>query len=195
MEHIIKKIANRLSQIVGRCTVQIVDETSGRQRVQLAGYQGEVLDQVEVIGLYGFTSSPLPGAIAGLICGGGSRDTGIVIGHDDARYRPVNMAPGEVCMYNYIGNTFLIFQEDGSIVLSTDATAGVTINAPNGPVTISGNLQVNGNITVTGNSTIDGNETVNGEFYGGVVNTAGPLNLSTHIHGYAGGHTDGPQDA
>jgi len=173
-------LARRVMGSVGRCRVQNVDESSGRQRLQLSGLPGEVLSQVEMIGQYGLTSSPLPGALAIVHFPAGARDSGIVGGTDDSRYRPVGLAPGEVCLYNNNGAQVLM-QADGSIVIVAGA-AGLTIHGNevvDGTSTVSGlgtfgdGLSVNGNVVVAGSISADGIvESVNGQTGAAVLTAA-----------------------
>ncbi len=155
--------------IAARCTVQLADETSGRQRLQISALPGEVLDQVETVHQYGFASSPLPGALAVAIMPHGARDSAIVVGTDDARHRPKGLQAGEACVYTNAGN-YVLLKADGSI----------TIKAPGG-VKIIGDLLVTGSITATaGPMTTDGLVLDDHKHTGvsaGADETGGPTNV------------------
>jgi phage gp45-like len=136
IKRIVAPIARRVMLLAARCTVRRADDSTGRQRINLSGYQDEVLDQLENIGQFGLASSPPPGAVAVVLFLAGNRDNGVVIGTDDARYRPKGLAPGESCLYGSSG-AYVLIQADGSLV-------------------IKGATKIIGNVTVVGDVVADG---------------------------------------
>ena len=166
IKRMLNPLHKRIMNLAAKCTIRNVDESSGRQRFNLSGLPDEVLDQVEGVSLFGFASSPLPGASAVVIFPSGNRDNGIVIATDDANYRPKGLQPGEVCIYNAIG-TYILIEADGNIVIK---------RAPN--VTIEGgNVIVNsGDVTVT-----DGDVSADGISLKGHVHSKGYENHDTGV--------------
>jgi phage baseplate assembly protein V len=173
----VSPITRRIMSMGARCRVQNVDESSGRQRLQLSALQDEVLSQVEMIGLYGVTSSPLPGALAAVVFPSGARDSGYVVGTDDARYRPRDLQPGETCIYTASGAQILL-QADGNIMIAAGGSGSVKIKGTA--------LAVVGNETVSGELIVSGNTLIQGALYvvGGIGSGAGDLVSS--VNGHAG---------
>ena len=100
--------------MIGRAVLRVVDDSAGLQLVQVEGLQGEVLDQVERIQQYGFTSHPRPGADAIILSIGGARQNAVVL-VDDRRTRPKDLAEGEVMLYGPQANQFIKLKADGSV--------------------------------------------------------------------------------
>ena len=73
------------------------------QRLYLSLLFDEVLSQVERSQDYGFESFPLPGAEAAVVFIGGRRSRGVAVSVQDHRYRPTDLAEGNVCIYDKDG--------------------------------------------------------------------------------------------
>lgn len=162
-------IANKIAMMVAKAVVRLVNDAGGRQILQAEILQGELRDNIERAQNYGFTSNPLAGADAIIVCCGGAREQAIAIVVDDRRYR-VNLQPGEVAIYDDRGNSIKLL-ESMVIVSAVDhleATAPTT--------------------KITSNVTIDGNLTVNGdvETFGSLENNGHDVG-STHKHINSGG--------
>lgn len=93
----------RARAVVGRFLLRAISDATNVQTVQISGQAGFELDEVERFQQYGFTSVPVAGAEAVGVAVGGSRDHIIVVATDDRRYRPKNLAPGEVALYDKNG--------------------------------------------------------------------------------------------
>lgn len=107
-------IYRRVLLTIGRAVIHAVADEGKRQMVQIRGLAGEDRDMVERIQHYGFTSVPLPGAQAVIVCVGGNRDHTLVIADDDPRYRLSGLQPGESAIFNHTGSKIVI-KADGSI--------------------------------------------------------------------------------
>lgn len=99
----LRRVGNRVRLMVGRAVVQLVVDTAKLQTVQVQVRSGEVRDDVEHFQHYGFTSVPLPGAEGVALAVGGSTGHLVVICIDDRRYRVVGLAPGEMAIYDDLG--------------------------------------------------------------------------------------------
>jgi phage gp45-like len=132
----------------------------GTQRVQITVLADEVLDQVERLGEYGFSSNPLQGASALVLFAGGNRGHAVIVATDDARYRAHGLNAGEVCVYNNTGSTILL-KSDGSIVITPS----------NGTLTVNGSIAATGDIKV---GSISLKSHVHGGVQSGGSNTAVP---------------------
>lgn len=139
---IVKPIKDRVMNMVARAVVQLVNEATKLQEVQLAIQDEEVRDECERMQQYGFSSKPLPGAEAVVIFVGGNRDHPLVTNVDDRRYRPKFLQDGEVVVYNHTGD-YVHIKANGNIEVV--AATEVTITCP--LVTMTGNLRVEGDIT------------------------------------------------
>lgn len=171
LEKILAPLKRRVRLMVSRAILTAIDDSKGLQQVQLTALSDEVLDRVERLQEYGFTSVPLKGGSALIVCVGGSRSHPVVIATDDPRHRPTGLQPGEVAIYTQSGSRINL--KNGGII---ELIAATKIVLQSTLVEISGNLSVAGNVTVPS----------------GTV-TAGVTSLTTHVHGgvTSGGATTG----
>lgn len=169
-------LAGRLRLAISRAVVTLVDDAPKLQEVQVTLLSDEARAKVERFQQYGFTSVPLEGAEGIALSVGGSRGHMVVIAIDDRRYRPLNLQPGETCIYNQHGDRVHV-REDGTI--DVIASTKVFVDAPEaeftGNVLIKGNAHVEGSITCD-NDVSDANgsmqemrDTYNGHTHGGVA--------------------------
>ncbi|WP_188260877.1 phage baseplate assembly protein V [Azospirillum tabaci] len=100
---------------------------AGAQVVQVQLLADEAKDGVEHAEPYGFTAHPLPGATAVVVFVGGDRSHGIAAAVSDARHRPGDLQPGEVCIYTDEGDEIRI-KRGGELVIK--AAAKVRIETP-----------------------------------------------------------------
>jgi len=115
-----------LQMVVARALVTAVG--GGRaQSVQVALLAGEAKDGVEHAEPYGFTAHPHAGATALVVFVGGDRSHGIAAVVSDPRYRPADLAPGEVCVYTDQGDEIRI-KRGGELVIK--AATKVRIETP-----------------------------------------------------------------
>lgn len=124
----IAPLTKRIKLVVGRCVLDSIKDTTGLQNVKIVLMADEVLDKIERVQEYGFTSYPLSGAEGVAVFTGGNRDNGVVIATDDRRYRPKDLAEGDTCIYNAYGTRIVLKNSDGSIEVITDSE--VSVNAP-----------------------------------------------------------------
>lgn len=185
-------LRRRVSLMVSRAVLQLVDDAARMQGVQVVLLKGEVRP-LERFQNYGLSSHPHPGAEGIAVFVGGNREHGVIVAMDDGRYRPTDIEPGEVVLYDDLGSRVHL-KRDGEIHVT--ASALVVVDAPEaeftGNVTVAGNLEVTGNVVIpTGNVTLtDGTLTATN----GTV-TAGGKNLKTHVHSgvtTGGGNTGAP---
>ncbi len=208
-QKLLAPIRRRLSSLVSRAVVSLVNDSLKLQGVQLQVLAGETLDNVERFQEYGFTSVPLTGAEAVLLCVGGFRDHPLIVAIDDRRYRKKGLAAGEVALYTDEGDVIL-FKRGRTIEITAGtkvkvtapdveviAATKVTVTSP--LVTMSGELQVAGKITGSAGIAISGGAgaqvTGNIAVTGGNV-TADGIGLKTHVHGgvqTGSGTTGAPQ--
>ncbi len=171
VQKLLDPIRRRLSNLVSRAVVTLVNDSLKIQGLQLRVLADEVLDNVERFQQYGFTSVPLAGAEAILLCLGGHRGHPVAIAVDDRRYRKKSLTAGETALYTDEGDYILL--KRGRIVEVVAGTK-VMVTAPT--------------VEIVGNATVSGTLTVQGAI---VSNTsiADPAGTLAEARGYYNGHT------
>lgn len=137
MGNTLKDLGSRVMMMFGRGVLRGVDDSNGRQQVQIELLKDELRDGVEHMQNYGFTSHPTGGDVAVAFLGG-NREQGIVIVIDDRRFR-LSLEAGEVAMYDDQGNKIELLRDQIKIT----AVAKVQIVAPQGEFNID-QLDING---------------------------------------------------
>ena len=99
IRRVMAPLERRVMLMVGRAVLTAIDDGPRLQVVQMRALAGETVDEAERFQDYGFTSVPLEGAEAVLVCPGGIRQHPLAIAVDDRRYRPKGLRPGEACAY------------------------------------------------------------------------------------------------
>jgi phage baseplate assembly protein V len=116
-----------------------------RPRAQLSVLAGELQDDAEHVQPYGFASAPHLGAEGfGAYIGGGTAHA-VVLVIDDRRYRLTSLQPGEVSLFDDLGQRVTLtrtgIELEGNEV-RINASVKVTINAPT--IETTGALKNNG---------------------------------------------------
>lgn len=99
LQKLLAPLRRRLSLIVTRAVLTLVDDARLLQEVQVKLLADEVMDGVERFQEYGFTSVPHAGAEGVALSVGGHRSNTVVIAVDDRRYRLKGLQNGEVALY------------------------------------------------------------------------------------------------
>jgi len=119
-------LAGRLEMMIGRAVIAAVADGKQAQALQIELLADEVQDEVERFQGYGYTSHPHPGAEAVVAFVGGTRSHGIVIQVEDRRYRLKNLAPGEVALFDDLGQVVHLKRSG----IHIESPNKVTIEAP-----------------------------------------------------------------
>jgi phage gp45-like len=163
-------LERRIKLLATRAVVRLVDPGAFLQLLQVEALAGELLDGVEHLEPYGYTSHPHPGAEALLLSLGGRRAHAVVVSVADRRYRLKGLVAGEVALYDDQGNQ-IVFRRDQ---LEITAVQHLVVTAPT--VAIAADVSITGDVTVTGDVVADG------------------ISLKSHTHpGDSGGTTGPPQ--
>lgn len=101
--HLMRPLKTRISNIVARGVVQLVNDGTKLQQLQLGVLEGETVPDAEHHQPYGFSSVPLAGAETVTIFPNGDRSHPLVVAVSDRRHRPTGGEPGEVTMYSHTG--------------------------------------------------------------------------------------------
>lgn len=119
-------LEGRIRLMLSRAVVSLINDAAKAQELQVDLLADETQDGVERWQNYGFTSHPLPGAEALVGCVGGLRSHAVAIVVQDRRFRLVNLQPGEVALYDDLGNVVHLAREEVLI----EGVAKVRVVAP-----------------------------------------------------------------
>jgi phage gp45-like len=114
LRHLLRPLATKIANSFARAVVQLADDDTKLQLLQLGVLAGETVDHAEHHQAYGFSSVPLPGAEALVAFPNGDRSHPLVTNVSDRRYRPTGREGGEVTMYNNVGAT-IDLTKDGDV--------------------------------------------------------------------------------
>lgn len=117
LRRLIRPLQTRVSNLVARAVVQLVDDSAKQQLVQLGVMVGEDIDDGEHFHPYGFSSVPLVGAEAVALFPGGDRGHPLVVAVSDRRHRPTGKPGGHVCVYHHTG-AIIEFTETGDVAVT-----------------------------------------------------------------------------
>lgn len=122
--------------------LKIVRDSLATQELQVAVFDGEVLDKVKHLLPYGFTHHPLAGAEVLLVFPGGVTSNPIAVAVGGRAHRPKGLQPGEVAVYDDQGQSVTLARD--GVVIETPFT--VTVKAPGGMRCETPQLDVTGEI-------------------------------------------------
>lgn len=134
------------------------DSAQPIQLAQMAGMADELLQAVELLQHYGFSSNPLPGSDCVVVPLGGATGHSIIIATEHGTYRIKNLKPGEVALYTDEGDSIILkrgrVMELNTQTLDINAATVVNMNTPN--LNLSGNLVAQGDVSDHGNKSMLG---------------------------------------
>ena len=191
--------ARRLSNMIARGTVTLVNAATKMQSLQLRLLAGETKDNVEHFEAYGFTSNPNAGAECLALFLDGDRSHGVVICVADRRYRVKGLATGEVILHDDQGQSVYLMRDGlkltdkaGSIMqMNGDGSGEITFAAG---LTINANSKIIGTLNVTQDLTCDQSITAAQDVadQGGGKTMAGMRAVANgHTHSGIDSHGDG----
>ncbi|MDA3920966.1 MAG: phage baseplate assembly protein V [Salinisphaera sp.] len=143
-------VSRRVRGMIARCLLDSVDATTLRQIVQVKLLDGELAAGVELFEPYGFSGVPLDGD--GLFLAiGGNRGHGAAFNVGGKTHRPTDLAAGEACVYNQLGDRITIRQTG---VIEVTASTKVLFDTPLAEFTA--DVLIRGNEAIVGDSTGQG---------------------------------------
>jgi phage gp45-like len=145
VQKLLDPLRSRVKVLFSRGVLHLSDASGGSQKLQVELQPGEVLNNVEHLEPYGFTSRPLAGAEVASASIGGDRSRTVVLFVADRRYRKKNLVAGEAAFYTDEGDYILL--KRGRIV---EVVAGTRVKVTAPDVEIVGNATVSGTLTVAG---------------------------------------------
>ncbi|OCG24721.1 hypothetical protein A9G11_03445 [Gilliamella sp. wkB108] len=113
-----RKVLNKIMNIVSRGYITFSDSASKCQTLQIKMSGGELKSDVEHIEQYGFTSRPLDGAEAVALFLDGDKSHGVILTAGDRRYRIKSLKHGEVAIYTDEGD-YITFNRNNEINVKT----------------------------------------------------------------------------
>lgn len=165
----IKEIHRHVAQAAARIRLAfrgeliLVNSASPVQLVQMHGMAGEVLQGVELVQHYGFTSNPPAGSLGVAVPIGGKTSHSIIVATEHATHRLKNLKAGEGGIYDDTGQS-IILTRDGIVVdgggkpIVFKNTPSITMETPQ--VSSTGNLSIALNIIAQGNISDFGNKSM-----------------------------------
>lgn len=171
------KMARRVGQVardIGdtvraafRGKVTLVVSSEPVQRIQLSGLADEMLQDLEHLQEFGFTSHPPEGTEAVVIPLGGDTSHGVIVATEHGSFRIKNLKPGETAIYSNEGAKIVI--KNGRIIEAdcdvykvncksylVNASSGAEFDTPNlsatQQVTAAGQINGNGGMAIQGGS-------------------------------------------
>jgi len=149
LHRLIDPLRRRIATMVGRCILHAVNAATGIQTVQVQVLADEVMDGVEHMEPYGFTSHPQPGAEGVLLNVAGQRGAAVAVCLGNRLFRLKGLKAGEVALYTDEGDVIHLMrdrrikvstlhleveaQEDVTMTtkrFGVTATEGVSFNTP-----------------------------------------------------------------
>lgn len=123
-----------LQDLAARATVTAKKGMRKLRTLQLLLLANDVRDDVEHCEPYGFTSEPHPGAEAVAISLGGDREHTLAVTVFDRRYRPADLADGEVVVYDSLGRKVYLSRsgirvEGASSPITATTSSTITLKA------------------------------------------------------------------
>jgi len=114
----LRALMSRLNTLISRAILGKADSSPGVQTLQVEVLADEVMDGVEHLEPYGFTSSPLPGAEGIVLNVGGQRGGAVAINFHNRKFRLKGLKGGEVALYTDENDT-LVFSRGNIVTLTT----------------------------------------------------------------------------
>jgi len=168
---VMSPLARSVRLMLTRCVITLTDATKEIQTVQVKALDGEVLGEVQYPQHWGFTSRPLRGSSGILGSLFGSRRQSVLLGSVDARWRPRDLAEGEVCLFDDRGQRIYLRRDKVEVISPLAVVVQsplVTIDAASS--TFTGDVQIDQNLHV--NQLISSNENMQ----------VGTITLADHRH-------------
>ncbi len=138
---------SRLLNMIAKAVPRRLSDLGKRQTMQVEVTRGELIDDIERMQNYGYTSSPPLGGTDCLVAFlGGNREQGVVIVAENRQYRLTGLESGEVALFDDLGNVVKL----GRSAIEVQAVTQISLTAPT--------IQIEGNIVHTGTLVSNGKD-------------------------------------
>jgi phage gp45-like len=95
----------------GHAIITATNDEGGVHKAQVRPTQRELIDDVPVVQIYGFSGHAPVGSEAQMVCVTGDRSKSVVVGTNNPDARLRNLKPGEVGIYDDQGTTIILKQD------------------------------------------------------------------------------------
>lgn len=112
VQKMIAPLQRRIMNMICRGIVETINNTGGIQLVKGSLLQDEILDGMEFVGNYGFSSVAPPGSQMIVAFWGGDRSHPLVLAVNDATSRKKDLLPGDSALYTQTGS-YIWLQQTG----------------------------------------------------------------------------------
>lgn len=170
LDRILNPIKRKIFLLVGRAIVTAVDNSGVLQKIQVAGFDGETITDIERLQPYGLETYPVIASDESVILfvnGNRNADKGISIVVANRKYRPTDLAEGDVCIYSKdsnldnqnritlkpINNEIEIKTADSRKLILNTSKMEYTDNDGNTITAEAGKLKLNGTLIELGTAT------------------------------------------
>ncbi len=193
LHRILEPLRRRIATMVGRCILHAVNAGTGIQTVQVQVLADEVMDGVEHMEPYGFTSHPLSGAEGVLLNVAGQRGAAVAVCLGNRAFRLKELKAGEVALYTDEGDK-LVFKRDRHVEMTTMhvrimadedvavATKRYTVEASEGVVYVTPSLTSRAAEGGTSAARFEGTMHVTQDVTSDADVQAGAVSLRGHVH-------------
>src|SRR3990167_2011860 len=144
------RVVRGLGNLLARAVLAGVQQNK-LQVLQLQVLAGETKDGVELFEPYGHTGVALPGAEGVVAFLDGGRPHAVALVQTDRRYRPTDLQPGEVALYNNEG-TRVVLRKGGKV----EVLAATEVKVTTTKVILQADVDILGNTVFTGTVTANG---------------------------------------
>lgn len=132
-------MTTRALNMLAKAVVKTIVDSFGRQKAQVEVTKGELIDDIERMQDYGFSSNPPSAGTDALIAFlGGSREQGVIVRMENRNFRIKSLASGEVAMFDDLGNIFKMGRNSVELIAVTKAT----VTAPLAEVVCSSSAKI-----------------------------------------------------
>jgi phage baseplate assembly protein V len=138
----IERLYRRVRMALAPGRVTATNDAGTVQKLQITLGDGQVVDAVPAVYIYGLAMRPHPGADVVFLANGGDRGDGCIVAVNDQRYRLTGLAEGEVCLHDDIGHK--VYLSRSGIVIDGGGQPIVIQNTPT--TTLAGDLHVSGEV-------------------------------------------------
>lgn len=117
-------MTSRALNMLAKAVTRKIIDTLGRQTAQVEVTKGELIDDMERMQDYGFTSNPPASGTDAIVAFlGGSREQGVIIRMENRSFRVKGLESGEVAMFDDLGNVFKLGREQVEVTAVTKLLA------------------------------------------------------------------------
>lgn len=152
-KRLIRPITNKIFLLIGRAVLKAVENSTETQLIQVVALAEETISDIERFQEYGFDSYPFAEAEVFIGFLNGNRDHGIALKVHDSRYRPTDLAEGEVIVYtdeDVAANKMRIHFKRNRVIdikcnelnITTDSDCNITVGGDMA-VNVTGNHETN----------------------------------------------------